>query len=316
MLLVFGLIPAGRVIASSSASILVDVAPENPAPGENVTINLNSYANNLDSVSISWSVDGKVASSGIGKKSFSVVAPKSGEEMTVIAAIALPDGPIDTRIIIRSAVMVLLWQAEDSYVPPFYKGKALPTPESTVKVVAMPEIKSGSGMVDSKNMVYAWKQNYTNNQDSSGYGKNFFTYTSDYLDNSNNIDVVATTSDGKYSSEASIDIGTYQPKIEFYKDDTRMGTLWDNTLANGHQIPGDEVLFAAPYFISPANIRFPSIIFNWFINDSQVAVNPLKKNIMPLKVAPGTSGTSRIRLDVGNNNKIFEIASKEINVNF
>jgi len=33
--------------------------------------------------------------------------------------------------------MVLLWQADDSYVPPFYEGKALPSPNSEIKVVAM-----------------------------------------------------------------------------------------------------------------------------------------------------------------------------------
>ena len=40
--------------------------------------------------------------------------------------------------------MVLLWQANDSYVPPFYKGKALPGADTKIKIVAMPEIRSGS----------------------------------------------------------------------------------------------------------------------------------------------------------------------------
>src|SRR3990167_3192742 len=144
--------------AASPSSISVNVVPENPAPNENTSITLSSYANNLDSVLISWSVNGKSVLSGIGKKSFSVNAGAAGSETSVVATISLPDGAIDTRIIIRPAVMVLLWQANDSYVPPFYKGRALPTPDSEVKVVAMPEIKSGSGFVDSKKMTPIWEQ--------------------------------------------------------------------------------------------------------------------------------------------------------------
>ena len=302
--------------AASPSSILVNITPENPAPNEDTNITLNSYANNLDSVLISWSVNGKSILSGIGKKSFSLKAPSAGSETNIIATVSLPDGTIDTRIIIRPAVMVLLWQANDSYVPPFYKGKALPTSDSEVKVVAMPEIKTGSGIVSPKNMTYTWKKDYTNNQDGSGYGKNFFIYTNDYLDNSNNIDVMASTIDQKYSSEASIDIGTAQPKIVFYKNDINLGTLWEQALSNGHKILGDEIMEAAPYFISPKDIRIPTLTWNWFINDSMVNILGFRKNLIPLKVQAGISGTSKIKLEINNTDKIFETASKEINVVF
>src|ERR1035437_7544177 len=94
--------------ASSPDTILVNIVPQNPAPGENVNITLNSYVDNLNSVSISWSVNGKNSVSGIGKKSFSVNAPAAGLQTTVIATVALPDGDIQTKIIIRPSIMVLL----------------------------------------------------------------------------------------------------------------------------------------------------------------------------------------------------------------
>ena len=302
--------------ASSPDTILVNIVPQNPAPGENVNITLNSYVDNLNSVSISWSVNGKNSVSGIGKKSFSVNAPAAGLQTTVIATVALPDGDIQTKIIIRPSVMVLLWQADDSYVPPFYKGKALPSPQSEVKVVAMPEIKSSSSMMNPNNLVYTWKQDYNNAQDASGYGKNSFVYTNDYLDNSNNIDVIASTTDQTSSSEASIDIGTYQPTIVFYKNDINMGTLWENILADGHKVTGDETIEAAPYFISPQDIRIPTLSWICSINDSLVNILGVRKNLLPLKVQAGVSGTSKINLQIQSSDKIFENVSKEINVNF
>ena len=302
--------------AASSIGILVNLVPENPAPGESVSITLSSYSNNLDSVLISWFVNGKKASSGIGQKSFSLSAPKAGEETNVIATTSFPDGAIDTKIIIRPTVMALLFQAEDSYVPPFYKGKAMPSPDSLVKVVALPEIKSGSNLVNPNNMTYAWKKDYTNNPNGSGYGKNSFTYVNDYLEDLNNIGVTASTIDQKYSSTGSLDIGMAKPKIVFYKNDTNLGTLWEQALSNGHKIVGSEILVAAPYFISPSDLRIPTLTWNWFINDESVIAPVLRKNTMPLQVQNGASGTSKIRLEVNNTEKIFENAIKEINVEF
>lgn len=316
IIIISGIFLPFKVKAAPSLGIMVNVIPENPAPGENVNITLKSYSSNLDIVLISWSVDGKNISSGIGKKSFSIKAPNAGGETSVTATVSLPDGAIDEKVIIRPAEMVLLWQAMDSYTPPFYKGKALPSPDSFVKVVALPEIGSGSNKVNPKNMTYFWKKDYTNNQDGSGYGKNTFTYINDYLEDLNNIGVVAGTVDQKYSSSANIDIGMTEPKIVFYKNDSKLGTIWELALSNGHKIIGDEIIEAAPYFISPKYIRTPTLIWDWFINDETVNPPIYRKNTMPLRAQTGVSGTSRIKLEINNTDKIFVSASKEISVNF
>lgn len=316
LLLTGNTLPLKKAWAASSSDILVNMVPENPAPGENVNITLSSYAYNLDSVSISWSVNGKSGLSGIGQKSFSVNAPSAGSETNVIAKIALPDGSVETKIIIRPSVMVLLWQADDSYVPPFYKGKALPSLGSAVRIVAMPEIKSGSKLIDPQNMLYVWQQDYNNQPDSSGYGKNSFIYTSDYLENSSTISVTASTLDQKYSSTANINVGMTQPKILFYKNDTNLGTLWEKALLDGYKISGSEVIQAAPYFISPKDIRIPTLSWNWSINDNFVSVPIYAQNLLSLQVQNGVSGTSKIDLTINNTEKIFETVSKEINVGF
>jgi hypothetical protein len=297
--------------AASSSSILVNMSPENPAPNENVNITLNSYANNLDSVLISWSVNGKNISSGIGKKTFSLNAPNAGGNTSVVATIALPDGTVNANITIKPSAMILLWQAKDSYVPPFYKGKAMPSPESSVRIIAMPEIKS----VDPKNMTYSWKRDYTNNVDGSGYGKNSFTFVTDYLDDSSNVSVVASTTDQKYSSQANISVSNYKPQIIFYRNDINMGTLWEQALSNGYRIVSDEILEAAPYFISPSDIRIPILNWNWSINDGSIASGN-RKNLLPLKVQGGVSGSSIIKLNIENMYKLTGNANGQINVEF
>jgi len=316
VLALFGLISVLKINAASSSDILVNVVPPNPAPYENTNINLNSYAYNLDSVLISWSVNGKTVASGTGKKSLSISAPSASGETNVVATIYLPDGVVETDITVKPSVMVLLWQANDSYVPPFYRGKAMPTPDSEVKVVAMPEIRSSSGNVSPENMTYAWKKDYTNNVDGSGYGKNSFIFTNDYLDDSNNVSVTASTLDQKYSSQASVDIGIAQPKILFYKNDNDTGTIWENALADGHKIQESEIISAVPYFISPKEIMNPTLVWNWFINGNRVTLTSLRKNLIPLKIETGTHGKSELKLEIDNQDKIFQTTSKEIGVEF
>ena len=309
-------ISPSKTEAVSPSSILINVTPENPAPGENTKITLNSYVSNLDSVLIEWFVDDQKVLSGIGKKSFSLTAPASGEERIVTISISLPDGSIDKRIVVKPSVTVLLWQANDSYTPPFYRGKALPTPDSEIKVVAMPEIKTGSSIVNPNNLVYSWKQDYNNMQEASGYGKNFYLYINDYLEDSNNISVVASTTDQKSSSTANINVGTTDVKILFYKNDINMGTLWEHALPDMYRIEGDALLEAAPYFISPNDLRIPILSWIWSINDNTIETPTVKKNLIPLKVPTGTSGTSKIKLNIENKYRIFGTASGEINLTF
>jgi hypothetical protein len=301
---------------AAASDISVNMVPANPAPGDNVSITLSSYLYDLNTVSISWSVNGKNSSSGVGDKSFSVTAPAAGAVTTVTAVVATSDGNFTETATIRPAMMVLLWQADDSFVPPFYEGKAMPTPESEVKVIALPQIKTGAGNVDPSTMLYTWQKDYDNQADASGYGKNSFIYNSDYLDSLNNISVTAATLDQKYSADANVNIATYQPEIDFYKNDTNMGTLWENALADGHKIAGSEVIEADPYFISPKDIRIPFLTWNWTINGNPVNTPSFTPNLMPVQTQTGVSGTSAISLTINNTNEIFETASKSINVNF
>lgn len=302
----------GNVWAQSASDILADIIPPNPAPGESVTINLNSYSIDLNSSTITWLINGKNVQSGIGKKSYTLSTGSEGSETTVTIRV----DELETKIIIKPSVMVVLWQADDSYVPPFYKGKALPAPDSTIKIVAMPEIKVGSGYLSPKNMSYSWRKDFTNDEEASGYGRNYFSYISDYLDPSNFIEVNATTVDGKYSSTANTTVGTFEPKLLFYKNDENIGTRFENTITDGYKIGDKEIFFAAPYFISPKDIRNPRLLWNWSINGTPITNSGIQKNLLPLQVQSGVSGTSTVKLEIENMDKVFQTATTELDLTF
>ncbi len=302
--------------AISPSSVGININPKNPAPNEEVSLTLSSYAANLDTVLIVWSIDNENTSSGIGKKTFSMTAGPAGSTTRVIATIYLPDGEIQKIITIRPSVLVLLWQADDSYIPPFYRGKALPTNESDIKIIPMPELNTSMGATSSKNLVYTWQKDYDNDQGASGYAKNYYTYKQDYLENSSTISVTVSTVDQNYSSGASITVPIVNPQISFYKRDEKMGTMWENAILDGHTITGNEIFEAAPYYISPAEIRYPELVFSWFINGDKVAEDPIYKNLLPLAAQEGTTGSATIKLNIESTDKIYQTAEKVMQIQF
>ncbi len=304
-------------LAVSESAISITATPENGAPGEEILVTVNSYVINLDAVNITWFINGKKISSGIGQKSTTFTIPLNSSDTTIRATLSLSDGPTDRTIIIRPSTMILLYEATDAYVPPFYRGKALPSIGSDIKIIALPEIKSKGAILNSKNMIYDWTRNYTNDAGSSGYGKNSLTYTNDFLEDSETIGVTVSTTDGQSSVKGSITVVPSDIQISLYKYDKLLGTLWERALINGYKINGEEVIVAEPYFITPKEIQTPRLVWNWFINDGLVNVlGKYRRNMLPLKVESGVSGTSKLRLEIENKDNFLETAQKEITVEF
>lgn len=299
-----------------STSTLINVIPASPAPGEDVGVYLSSYSDNLDISKMTWFVDGKNVLSGVGEKSLMLKAPNFGQETKIVVKIKSQSEEYQVSTTIKPSYMVLLWEAVDSYVPPFYKGKAMPAPDSFVKVVALPEIIINGIKIDPKNISYTWQKDFNNMPTDSGYGKNYFLYKNDYLENTNNIGVTAYLVDQKYSSQGRLNIGMYQPVIDFYRNDLKLGIDWGNALSDNHFIKGSDIIVASPYFISPKDIRRPDLVFNWFINNNIVDNTGANKHMLPLQVEEGVSGASSVKLEIENLNKIFQTAKKEINISF
>lgn len=305
-----------KALAVSATDILLTSVPENPNPHEEVSLTLSTYSLNLDSLLITWLVNGKSVLSGVGKKSFSIESGALGVTTQIEVVIGTVNGELRKRLNIKPAVMTLLWQANDAYVPPFYKGKALLTEGSDVKIVAMPEIKSGNGTINPKNLTYSWKKDYTNDPDGSGYGKNSFVFMSDFLEPVSSVSVVASTLDQSASAEASITTSASEPEITFYKKDAVFGVDWNNALEDGHTIDQSMVLVAAPYYISPKEFNYPIWVFRWYIDEEMQEIRNYNKNMMPLTVQEGISGASTLRLDIENTDKLFQTASKSITIGF
>ena len=294
-----------------SGDIVLNVNPQYPKANENVTASLSTFTTDLNDANISWTLNGSTILEGIGKKTFSFKVGNSGFQTNLEVKIETINGAtIDKKTTITPSDVDMLWEAYDTYVPPFYKGKANASAEGSVKVVAVPSNQNIIGFN------YDWKQDDKNQQDSSGYGKNYYVYQNSFLENDNVIEVAVSDILGNDIGLGKITISPGNPKIIFYRKDQNLGTNWENALTDGFSInqAGDTIV-AEPYFFSSKDLNSGALTFDWSLNGESTLI-PNQKNILAIKPESGKSGTTAIKVIINNTRTLFQSITKEIDVNF
>ena len=317
--LILILIFAGSFVHAQvrEGDIVLNISPEHPDQGQNVTATLSSYSTNLDKAYISWSINGREMSRGIGKKVFLFTMEGLGVTINLNGTISTIDGQsINKTIIITPTSVDMLWEAYDSYAPPFYKGKTLAGGQGYFKVVAMPNLTSQGAKISASNLSYVWSKDGDIQNSVSGWGKNYFTFKNSYLDRGNTVEVEVSDILGGANTSGTVILQTVKPEIIFYKKDISLGTRWEQALNNGLQInENGETLVAEPYFFSPKSINSPNLTFIWSINGEQTQV-PGPQNVLSIKPNSGQSGSAVIKLLVNNTKTLFQTAEKQISVEF
>ena len=279
-----------------------------------MTVTASSYDIDINSSDMKWTLNGKVVQDSIGQKSYTFTADPSGNTSTVgLTATPATGSPITTSITVAPTVTDLLWQVTDSTVPPLYRGKALPTSESTIRYVAMPELNAANGSpIVPSNLVYTWQDNYTAQQDASGYGKTSFTMASSDLDTSEHIDVSVASRDGSVTSAASVDINPVKPEILWYVDDPTYGPRFENALSGDYDVSAANfALFAEPYYFSPGTPSSPNLAYSWQLNDSAIDT-PTVPNVLVLQRDTSDSGAATVDLSLSNVTTMFQEAESTL----
>ncbi|MCX6757485.1 MAG: hypothetical protein NTZ44_01205 [Candidatus Nomurabacteria bacterium] len=315
MFLSFFAFSAHAQVASSDISI--DISPEFPKPNETVKVTLSSFSIDLNKSNIAWSVNSKEVITSVGKKDFTFEMGGFGENTYIEAKIYTTGGQsLIKNISVSSANIDMLWEAYDSYVPPFYRGKTLASQEINYKIVAIPNMMSGGYRANADQMSYTWTKDDDGQVESSGFGKSSFIFKNTYLESSNTIEVVASDITGKNSTSGSITVTGSDPKIVFYRNDPVFGVDIDHALKDNFNLnnKGDSI-FVAPYFFSPKMINSQELVFDWSLN-GEVIATPNPKNILSIKPNNSQSGVAVIKIAVNNARSLFQTLEKTINANF
>lgn len=252
---------------AGSSPIVFEVTPALLAPGESYDIEISSLYVDLTTARINWSVNGAYKQGATGMTRFRGVAPALGDTHIVSVSVLTPtqSTPINASYTIISGSIDLLWQA-NTYTPPFYLGRSLPSSGATIQVTAVPTfVGKGSLLRDTQDFVYRWKVNDEPNQEQSGLGSRSLVYQNDNLDSSDLVDVQVITRDGFIDTRenASMVMQTPSPVLE-YRDNQG---LW-RAIQNQPRIAQSEIpLRVVPYF-SAGGLQ--SLSSKWMVNNTVI----------------------------------------------
>ncbi len=302
----------------NSGDFITEIYPEIPGPQEEVHLHLVSYVFNLNNYYIAWFLNGKKIKEGYGERDFYFTTGKQGEVTRVKAVIEIGNRIFTKEYRFSPAVVDILWEAEDAYTPPFYRGKALPLMQGKIRVVAIPETRVISPK-NSNDLVYYWKRNKKNVIKYSGYGRNSYTFDADPLAYKERIEV--TVNNKKESSfarnEIEIPVKDFKAKILFYRYDDNYRVLTNKALNTFGYIDGDSVhLSFHPLNLSTTEPNFIDLFVGWSINGEERPPQDFGKQEELSITTDGKSGEVEIGLTLEQIKKILQSAKEKIILNF
>lgn len=293
------------------------MTPSYPAPGEKVTIVLEAYGTDLNSATIVWSVNGTETLRGKGQKTFSTVAGKLGEQQVIRASILPLNGLSVTKTFYVNPQSVdVIWQA-DTYTPPFYRGKAMFSPQTKVTLVAMPNVINQNGtQVNPGEATYKWKKDFVVQGKNSGYGAQTFSYKGDILMQPVNIGLEVSIEGGN-TAETYLDLAPTSPEIGMYEQSPIYGTLYNREVSIGLDFANssERSILAIPYFFGTASRKSDKLSYEWAINGTKISV-PTSQNTMTFRNSENLDGRSEIGVLISNTDNFLEGALSGTIINF
>ena len=293
--------------ATLGSDISISAIPENPEPLESVILEIKSYSIDLNQANIAWRYNGKIVSSGIGRVRISVIAPDANNAGLVTATVTGTGfATSSTSIDLRTAKIDLLWEAADSYTPPFYKGKAMFTTNGLIRITAVQSHSSP------KNLSFEWSRNDSVVQDASGYNKNSMIFRNETLKKQERVSVVAQS--GLFNGRNSVTLVPTKPQIVLYQK-----TEGFIDYANGHlsslstKSPGVTLRFEPYFFSTPQNID-TNLTFDIKNNENQLYGNQTQNEISLSR--PDNGGQSNIEVSVNTVVYSLQNAIKQFNILF
>jgi len=301
-----------QVNPTYSAALTISSDPSYPTPNSFVELTAESPLLDLQDSTIQWTVNGSPAGTG---ESVRVAVGALGRPTNVQVSVTGATGSDSATLTIIPASIDLLWES-DSYVPPFYKGRAQPGSGSSVRVLAIPHFVNGSGaLVPSSSLQFTWKLNGAVDRAQSGLGESSAVFPAASLYGNDTIDVTVKTSDGSIAAESSVAVQTQDPQLALYEDNPLFGVMYHAALSSIGSASESETSFVAvPYFADAVSANDHSLAYQWTVNGSSVAADPLDPSEITIKAQ--SAGTANVSLSLAKPTDPFFAASGQWQINF
>ncbi|HYF10262.1 MAG TPA: hypothetical protein VD967_01490 [Candidatus Paceibacterota bacterium] len=196
----------------------------------------------------------------------------------------------------------ILYQT-DTYTPPFYRGKALPSSENLVTAVAYPDLSGTS--LDPAKLHYKWMRDGEVIPGYVGTGKRLASFTTSIASDETLLEVEIADPAGSYRARRAMYLKDEEPKVVIYEDNAVLGVLYNRAVGKEFTLQGAEAAFlGVPFYFSADTSRDSRLRYVWSVGgkgssgDERLIVR-----------TDGESGASTIALEVSHESRYAQLGS-------
>lgn len=294
-----GLLHAQLAAQSAAGGIVIRMTPENPLPGGYVHLSAFSSTVDLERSDITWYANKKIIAQGSGLTETDISAGPAGTGVDVVVIAQDGNGATASgEAFIRPAEVDLVWES-DSYTPPFYKGRALPSAGTKIRAQAIAGLQLANGtLVPESDIMYTWRRNGSVIATASGRGRSFATFSAPTLFGTDLIEVEAVSVDGTLSGKTGVNIPSVEPILGLYDDHPVFGILYNNKFGLTASVKDAEKTFAAvPYFAQAESSDDSQLVYNWRINGLNIGADYARPSAITIN-SEGSNGNADIALSL------------------
>lgn len=295
LLFVPGFIFAQLTLTGLERSVTLKSIPEYPAPHETVHFTIESFGIDIDRSEVGWFVDNREVARGGGLRNFDLTAGALGSAKKVMVVIEEPSGLTGTaQAFVRPTEVEILWES-DSYVPPFYRGRALPGTQSTIRAFAEARLVRENGTrIPKSDILYTWYRG--NTKIGGGRGVSSITFNGPQLSATDRIAVVTESLDGTLRGRGEIVLVGRDPILELYEEHPLFGTLYHRAFVGDVQsAETEQKVRVVPYF-THTNPRSNALEYAWNVGGTPITPDPEAPDILTILRSSDYEGNLDITL--------------------
>ena len=248
-------------------ALTIELNPPFPAPGETATASIDDYASGIIGGNIAWFMNGARATGTENLRSVTFVAGELGRTDTLSVSLAAGNGlTLQASKTITPRYLDLIIEPQ-TYIPQFYRGRALPVHDSIIRATAL--LHDRTGIVNPTNYTYLWRVNNTtlNNGGIRGGFQN--TYAVPHGAN-HTVTLEVYDATGELITRRAMNVQSSKVDPRLYEESALYGLSY-TTVKSPLQFIGNSVtLRAVPYNLDVRSVG-QNLFTEWQINGQRTA---------------------------------------------
>lgn len=261
-------------ITELEEKIYYKTTPEKPNIGDEVQIEAQMYGTNIADTNFSWKINNKTFKEGVGLNKISfTLSEKTNVNLKILTSYG---SNIEKSFTFDPKKVVIIWESK-TYTPPFYKGKSMYTPESSLVLNAI-NLDQDNPLTNTYNN-YLWSVDGTVKGNDSGVGYSTYVYQGDILKREPLFSVTVSginsykdrqnNKNSNFNNEALLRVQTLNTEIISYEKYPLLGVMFNKTIKNQFNMNKNEATIVSyPMYYGISSVL--SGVYNWTINDVNI----------------------------------------------